>query len=123
MSQIKPLDPIKTVLTITVGFIVVFLVTKVQAWLVASLAIGLIGVFSAYLSQKINYIWMKLTLVLSLIVPNILLSLIFYLFLFPLAILSKIFGKKNNLKLKNVNGSMFETRKKVFDKESFENIW
>ena len=123
MSKIKTFETTKTMLTITVGFIVVFLITKTQVFLTIALVVGLIGMFSTFLSEKINFLWMKLTQLLSLIVPNILLSVVFYLFLFPMALLSRVFGKKNNLKLKNVEGSMFEDTNKEFTKESFENIW
>jgi len=66
---------------------------------------------------------MKLAWVLSLIIPNILLSSIFFLFLFPIALLSRLFGKKDPLMLKNPEKSVFRNQEKKFDKSSFENPW
>ena len=122
MKNLKS-EPIKTCLTIAVGFIVVFLATKGQWAIYVSLIVGAIGLFSDYLSQKIDFVWMKLTWVLSLIVPNILLGAIFYLFLFPISMLSKLFGKSDPLLLKNSNNSTFTTEHKEFGKASFEKPW
>jgi hypothetical protein len=61
--------------------------------------------------------------VLSLIIPNILLSAIFFFILFPLSVLSKIFGEKDPLHLKNSSGSLFKDKNKIFDKKSFEHPW
>lgn len=116
-------EPVKTVLTITIGFLVVYLVSKWRWSLNVALIIGLCGLFSTFLAKKIDFVWMKLTWVLSLIVPNILLSLIFYVFLTPIALLSKVFQKHDQLLLKNTVKSTFKTYNKQFDKRSFENPW
>lgn len=116
-------DPIRTVLTITVGFLVIYMVTH-QPWaLWVALVIGAIGVFSTWLAEKIDWLWMKLAWLLSLVVPNIVLSVIFYLFLFPIALLARIFGQKDPLLLKNNVASVFRKVDKAFTKASFENPW
>ena len=122
MKNVKS-DPVKTMLTISMGFVVIFLVTKIKWILLIALGIGLIGMFSTYLSKKIDFLWMKLAWVLSLIVPNILLSAIFYGFLFPISLLSKLFGAKDPLQLKKPTESAFRTTNKTFDKASLEKPW
>jgi Saxitoxin biosynthesis operon protein SxtJ len=116
-------EPVKTCLTIAMGFLVVFLVTKGQWALIIALVVGLTGLFSPFLSRQIDFLWMKLTHVLSLIVPNILLGAVFYLFLFPISLLSKLFGKGDPLLLKNNQNSTFTTENKQFGKASFEKPW
>ena len=116
-------NPTKTVLTITVGFLAVFVITKWNWALNTAAIIGIAGLFSDYLANKIEWVWMKLTYVLSLIVPNILLSVLFYLFLFPIALLAKLFSKKNFLQLKNIENTTWFTERKVFDAKSMENPW
>ena len=124
MSAIKiKSDPVKTVLVITVGFLVVFVIAKWQWALYTALVVGILGVLSEYIAKKIDFVWMKLTWVLSLIIPNILLTLVFYLFLTPIALLSRIFGEKNQLGLKNNQNSMFKGSNKKFEPESFEKTW
>lgn len=116
-------DPIKTVLTIAMGFLVLHLATGWRWPLMVSLVVGVLGMFSTYLSIKIDFLWMKLAWVLSLIVPNILLSAVFFLFLFPIAVLSRIFGKKDPLFLRNPKESVYVSSDKVFDKAGFEKTW
>lgn len=123
MKVVNKSDSTKTVLTITVGFIAIYLMTRVNWVLYLALFIGLCGVLSPFLSRKIDFLWMKLTLLLSYIVPNILLSVIFYFFLFPVALLSKVFGKKDPLKIKKTEGSLYVSSEKEFSKSSFEKTW
>jgi hypothetical protein len=115
--------PIRTVLTISVGFMILSLTTQ-WGWLIyISLAVGIVGIFSNYLSKKIEFLWTKLAWLLSLIIPNIMLSIIFYLILFPLSLVSRLFGEKDPLSLKNKSNSLFKRRKIPFTKDSFENPW
>lgn len=123
MKKNSKTNPAKTVLTISTGFVLVFLVTKLKWALSVSLILGIAGVSSDYLSKKIDFLWMKLSWLLSLIVPSILLGIIFYLFLFPISILSRLFGKKDPLKLRNSSDSVFITLDKEFDKASLEKPW
>ena len=113
----------KTILTIVIGFLNVFVVSQWKWALMISLGVGLIGIFSPFLSQKIEWIWMKITLVLSYIVPNILLSVIFYLLLFPIAVLSRIFGKKDVFMLKGGRASIYIIRNKIYEKDDFTHPW
>lgn len=123
MMKTQKTNPVKTVLTISVGFTVLYLMTKWDWTIMTALVVGLAGVFSTYLSRKIEFIWMKLSRLLSLIVPNILLTIIFYLLLFPIALLSRIFGQKDPLNLKNTKDSYFKNSDRQMDKASFEKLW
>ncbi len=116
-------NPSKTVLTISMGFLVMYLFAKWNWAIKVSVVIGLIGVFSTYLSQKIEWLWMGLGGLLGLVVPKILLSIIFYFFLFPIASLSKLFTKTDTLMLKNERKTTFNDSKKEFEKADFEKIW
>ena len=122
MNKIKS-NPSKTLLTICVGLIIINILTHKVIFLNISLAIGLVGVFSTQISVLIEKLWFKLAYILGLIIPNILLSIIFYIFLFPISIVSKIFKKDDLLKLKNTKSSSFILFDKSFDKNSFENPW
>lgn len=113
----------KTLLTISMGFLVVFMFSNRREWLILSLLIGLTGIFSSFLGRKIEIVWMKLSWLLSLVMPNVILTVIFYLFLFPIAMLSKLFANKSSLILKNQQSSMFKTTNKTFTKADFEKPW
>lgn len=121
--QNKKSQPIKTVLIIVIGFVVVYMGTHQKWALWTSLIVGVMGLSSTYLSEKIDCLWIKLAYILSLVVPKILLSVIFYLFLFPLALLSRFFGKRDPMMLKNHYKSTFIVADKSFIKSSFEHPW
>jgi hypothetical protein len=112
----------ETILVIVIGFLVVYLVFSLKWALYTSLSVGIIGILSTALSKKIEWVWMQLTKVLSYIVPNILLGLLFFLFLSPIALLSRLF-KKDPLMLSNKYKSYFIDVQKPIDKASFEKIW
>lgn len=116
-------EPVKTVLTITIGFLIVHFATKMQWPLIVATSIGILGLASSFLAEKIDFLWMKLAHILGMIVPNILLTIVFYVFLFPISLLSKVFGKKDPLFLKNPKDSVFTEVNKTFDASSFENPW
>ncbi len=122
MKEMKS-NPSKTVLTISVGFLFVYLFAKLNWALWVSFGIGLTGVFSDYLSQLIEKVWMKLAFVLSKIVPNIILGIIFFALLLPISLLSKVFRKQDVLKLRNSSDSVYSLKPGAYDKAHFENMW
>ena len=113
----------KTVLIITVGFTIVFLIFRFEWVLNTAIILGALGILSNKISNAIDFLWMKLTNILSFILPNILMSAIFYFFLTPIAIISKIFGNKNALQLKKTNDSLWVDKNPQIEKVSFEKMW
>lgn len=120
----KPTDskPTKTILIIVLGLLIVGTINKWQGWTNIAILLGVICAFSDYLTRKVDYLWMKLAWLLGLIVPNILLSFVFYVFLTPIAWLSRL-GNKDPLLLKNTKTSIFKEYTKSFDKTFFEKPW
>lgn len=116
-------NPAKTALTISVGFMLIFWFTEYRWALVVSILVGLSGILSHQLSLWIEWLWMKLAYVLSLIVPNIVLGVVFFVFLLPLSLLSKVFKKEDSLRLKNNMDSVYKERNTEYDKAHFENMW
>ncbi len=116
-------SPLKTILVISMGFLFIYFILNWQPALLIAFGIGVLGLLSPFLAQKLEWFWLKLAYVLSLILPNILLSVVFFCVLTPVAIVSKIFGKKDPLKMLNTSSSVYRESNKVFDKQSFENPW
>ena len=65
---------------------------------------------------------MKLAELTGYIIPNILLSLVFFLFLLPVSLLSKLFTK-DPLMLSKKYKTYFIDVSRITDKKSFENPW
>jgi len=112
----------ETILTITVGFIVMHLIFKNNGFLYTALVIGICGILSAYLSEKITMLWFKIAELLGLVVPKIVLSIVYFLFLFPIALLARL-SKKDHLMLNNNKGSYFVDRVTPTEKGDFEKTW
>jgi hypothetical protein len=124
MNSIEKLLKAKTtILVIVVGFIIIYAYSKNFNFLKVSIIIGLLGVISDKASLFIDKIWFKISHILSLIIPNILLGSIFYLILFPIALLSRLFGNKDALMLINNKESFFKNKIQKFKITSFENPW
>jgi hypothetical protein len=115
-------NPTKTVLIIVLGLLIVGVISKWSGWINIAILLGVVCAFSDYLTRKVDFLWMKLAWLLGLIVPNILLSVVFFVFLTPIAWLSRL-GNKDPLSLKNTKTSVFKEYHKSFDKTFFEKPW
>jgi len=111
-----------TMLVISMGFLILHLLFAWQWAVFVSLVIGLVGIMSGYLSKKIEWVWMKMAHILSYIMPSILLGIIFYLILFPISLISRLFTK-DLLMLSRKHNSYFVSIEKEFDKSSMEKLW
>lgn len=111
-----------TVLIISMGFLLLHVLFSWQWAVIVSLVVGVIGIISSYLSKIIELVWMKIAKILGYIIPNILLSVVFYVFLFPISALSKLFNKDPLMISKEYSTYFIDIRKKI-DKNSFEKIW
>ena len=111
-----------TILIISMGFLTLYLVFSWQWAVIVSLIIGVVGIISSFLSKKIEWGWMKLAQLLEYIIPNILLSIVFFLFLFPISLLSKIFSNDPLMLSKKYKTYFIEIDREV-DKKSFEKTW
>jgi hypothetical protein len=127
MSKLKS-DPFKTVLVIVAGFIIIYAISIYYAndwsWaLYIAIIVSILSIASKKMALLIEKAWFLLAKLLSKIIPNIILGLVFYLFLFPISLLSKLFGNKDSMSLKNPTGSVFKERKYQFTPDSFKNPW
>ena len=123
MTKNLTMNNYKSTLTIVIGFLLLSYYFHSKPLLVISISVGIIAIFSEKANDKIIWIWNKLTEVLGQIMPNVLLTIVFYLFLTPLALLNRINRKKNPLQLRNETSSTFISKRKEFSKASLEKIW
>jgi hypothetical protein len=82
-----------------------------------------ISAFSTKLVVVLDNLWMRLAWLLGQFVPRILLAVIFYLVLTPLALLAKLVGEKDPLHLKHSGKSLFKECPPNTEKASFEKMW
>jgi hypothetical protein len=114
---------LETCLVIVTGLLFVYLIKDWYPLLILALIIGIIGAFLSKPASWITLIWYKIGDLLGKIVSKIILSLIFYVFLLPISLLSKLFNKKNpNINNKRVD-SMWINREYFYSKEDLKKPW
>lgn len=117
----------KTILVMVVGFLILSYVfrsneTASSVLFFLAIGVGLIELISPKLGNYIVLAWNKLAHILGWINTRIILTLVFYLFLFPLAFLYKLIGK-DPLQRKDPKQSVFKVRNHTYAKADLENIW
>ena len=113
----------ETVLVITVGFLLLYLFFKRKAFLDIALVVGLAGIFSFYLSEKIDWLWSKLSVILGEISNGILLSILFFLVLTPIGLIRRFWKKNSMTHFDPEKTSNFSDRAHSFTKKDLENTW
>ncbi len=112
-----------TILAIVFGFMIINYFLKSSIIDVVIIIVSGLSLLFEKFSIIIEKTWFKINWIVSLIVPNIILSLVFYLFLTPISILSKLFKYKNDYKTKNTSDSNFIISNRNYKKNSFEKPW
>ncbi len=114
---------LETCLVISTGLIVFWFIYEVKILLTIALVMGLIGLFIPALAKWINWAWYKLADMLGFVMSKVLLSVVFFIFLFPIAMLSKLFTKKDSLQLKKKTDTYWTERKHTYSSKDLEDVW
>lgn len=112
-----------TILSIVFGFLVINLFIDSDLLIYIIILVSGLSIFSKYFSDFVEGLWFNLAKILSKIIPSLLLSIVFFILLTPLAYLSKLFNAKTDYRSKNNLDSVFIDCNKNFSKESFEKPW
>ena len=118
------LKALETVLVITAGLLALFFWTK-NPWLLrGALAVSAAGVLSPWLAAQIHAGWTLLARGLGWLNGRVLLSLVFYVFLTPIAWLSRFGNSSSFLRSKKPAGeSYFTERNHTYEKKDLEQTW
>lgn len=119
----KELNPKNSVLAIVAILLVGFLYTYQYFIIWVTLSLLLLSLLSTRFTIILDFFWSKTMWVLGLIMPKVILTIIFFLVLTPIALLSRIFGERDVLKLRNRYKSLFVDSNKQIDKSYFEKPW
>ncbi len=118
---------LETILVMAAGLLVFFFIFEdkwaYSKWLViAALSLMVIAIASDFLGEKISWLWMKLAEFLGKVNGGILISLIFFLLLFPISVLYRMFGN-DPLSLKKPEGSAYSERNHTYSAKDLKNPW
>jgi O-antigen ligase len=111
-----------TILIFVMVLIILFLVNSNVKVLYIALALGAIAVLIPALSRKIHDVWMKFAELIGLVMNKVILSVVFFVFLVPVAFLSRLF-RKNPFRNKKDTTSYFSDRNFTYNKKSLEQLW
>lgn len=112
----------ETILVLVIACLILYWIAGKKYLLTTALVLGLIGIFIPYVAEKIHWGWMKLGSGLGYITGRLLLIAVFFLLLYPLSLISKLF-RKNVVKLEPGSDSYFKDREYLYTSESMENTW
>ncbi|MCB0733965.1 MAG: hypothetical protein H6608_01800 [Flavobacteriales bacterium] len=121
-------EKLKSVLTVVVVFATLgLLIQRSQPDLsryliIIGTGIGLLTLFNNLILDAFIWIWYSIASILGFVASQILLTSIFYLFLFPIALLSRL-TSKDPLRLRKPELSNYIERNHTYHAEDLKNIW
>jgi Saxitoxin biosynthesis operon protein SxtJ len=114
---------LETLGVLSAFFLVLNVITHRPLFVYAALGLLLVALFVKPLAKVLSRAWMRFAEVIGTFNSKLILSLVFYLFLTPLALLYRLFNK-NPLSLKpDQRDSLYVTRDHVYSKADFEKMW
>jgi hypothetical protein len=109
-----------SLLVIAIGFAIFYLIFR-KEWMLTPIGVCFIGFLIGPVGDFTHIIWMQLAKLLGYINSRILLSVIFFLFLTPIALLMRLFGKTQFVKKAGAQQSLFVTRNHLYNRPDLQN--
>lgn len=116
-------DRYKTILVIVTGFLAIAWIFKIPVLVSIALGVGAVSIFIPPAARAIEWAWFKIALALGWINSRILLSVIYFVFLMPLAWVSRLFTKDPLALKREGRSTLFVTRDHLYTGKDLENIW
>lgn len=111
---------VTSILVICLGFIGLYFIFEKEWLLWIAFGVGILSLFSEKIANFICKGWYKVAEILGGINSKILLSLIFFVILVPVAFMARIFSKESKIQLKRKENSYFKERNHTYSKEDLE---
>jgi len=122
MKESNKAKSLETLLVLTGALIVIYWFSPKKIYLLIALLFILIGVVSPFLSSKISWVWLKFAELLGSVMSKVILSVIYFVFLVPIAMVYRL-TQKNPLFLKRRDDTYYTERNKQYAPKDVENIW
>ena len=127
MSLIKSrahTSELETLGVLSAFFLILDVITHRRVFVYAALGLLLVALFVKPLARVISRAWMKFAEVIGTFNSKLILSLVYYLFLTPLALMYRAFSK-NSLSIKpgREAETLFVIRDHTYTKTDFEKMW
>lgn len=125
VSKSRPhASELETLGVLSAFFLILNVITHRQVFVLAALGLLLVALFVKPLARFISRAWLRFAELLGTFNSRLILSLVFYLFLTPLALLYRVFNR-NPLALKpgRESKTLFVSRDHTYSKADFEKMW
>ena len=119
MNGIREKD---TIIIIMVGCIILERIFSIPGLLLVAFGIGIIGITSDKLTHLIHKAWFLLADMLGFVMSKVILGILFFVILLPVALVSKIF-RKDIMMIKRGYPSYFVEKNLVYEPKDLENPW
>ncbi len=121
------LKEVKALLVMVTGFSILSVFFHSSVLLYIAIGIGVVSLLIPVAGYYIVWLWNKIGMVLGWVNSRIILSALFYLFLFPIALLSRLFNK-DTLRLKrqsdsHKNASLYTIRDHQYTPKDLKDMW
>ena len=116
-------DKYKTILVIVTGLLAIAWIFDLPLLGKIAVVISAISICIPAAARGIEWVWFKIALGLGWVNSRILLSVIYFIFLLPIAWLSRLFTKDPLALRKNKRATLFVTRDHLYTGKDLEDIW
>lgn len=113
---------LEAILVVATGLLIFYIIYRHEILLYAAAALGITGVFIKPLASLFAKGWYLLGDSLGFVVSKVILTVVFYLFLAPIAFLHNLFNK-DTLRLKRSDKSFWTDRNHDYKSGDLKNIW
>lgn len=114
---------LETALVITTGMLVLYFVWGVVAFLWVALGVATVGAFVPVLAQSLHMGWTLFGKALAWVNSFLILGLMFYVVLTPMALLRRLLAKDVLQRRRSKGESYFHTREHTYGSKDLENLW
>ena len=121
-SKNTRLKSLETILVLVAALIIFFWLFNKKIFLLVALFLILIATSSDSLTNKITWAWLKFSELLGKVMSKVILSVVYFVVLLPIAFLYKLTGKDPLFLKKRIDSYYFE-RNHQYSKKDIENIW
>ena len=115
-------DRYEVPLSIVLFFLILFWLSKYELFILLAFAVGILSLLSRSLAYLITHSWQKLIKALGFVNAHVLLTLIFYILLLPIALIYR-WRNKDSLNLKSGKASYYTDRDHKYTPADLENPW
>lgn len=118
----KTTKPYEVPLSIVLFFLIIYFISENSLFIKIGFTIGLLALLSKRLAYWINYYWKKIMAVIGFVNAHVLLSIIFFVVLFPISLFYRLLHR-DSLQLKAGKKTYYKEKNHDFTKKDLENMW